>query len=34
MNNKVIEIGLIENTDKKKKIEDPELSLSCYKKKL
>tara|TARA_B110001469_G_scaffold126629_1_gene144800 strand:+ start:73 stop:516 length:444 start_codon:yes stop_codon:yes gene_type:complete len=34
MNNKVIEIGLIENTDKKKKIEDPELSLSCYKKKI
>jgi len=34
MNNKVIEIGLIENTEKKKKIEDPELSLSCYKKKI
>ena len=34
MNNKVIEIGLIENTEKKKKIEDPELSLRCYKKKI
>ena len=32
--NKVIEIGLIENTEKKKKIEDPELSLTCYKKKI
>ena len=32
--NKVIEIGLIENTEKKKKIEDPELSLRCYKKKI
>ena len=32
--NKVIEIGLIENIEKKKKIEDPELSLSCYKKKI
>jgi hypothetical protein len=34
MNTKVIEIGLIENIEKKKKIEDPELTLSCYKKKI
>ena len=32
--NKVIEIGLIENTEKKRKINDPELSLENYKKKI
>ena len=34
MNTKVIEIGLIENIEKKKKIEDQELTLICYKKKI
>ena len=32
--NKVIEIGLIENTEKKRKMCDPELSLENYKKKV
>ena len=32
--NKVIEIGLIENTDKKRKTVDPEFSLENYKKKI
>jgi hypothetical protein len=32
--NKVIEIGLIENTEKKKKTTDPEYSLEIYKKKI